>query len=93
MIKSKDSVVYVNRKVLKKNSECIILRDYDKCYGTFNYYLFSTEGDVILTVTDCNCRQIPPVLTDKFEKFSLEEKHRKEKEEFKAWLKKEGYAE
>lgn len=93
MIKSKDSVVYVNRKILKKNSECVILRDYDKCYGTFNYYLFSTEGDVILAVTDCNCRQIPPVIEDKFEKFSLEEKHRKEKEEFEAWLVKERYAE
>lgn len=93
MIKSKDSVVYVNRKILKKNSECVILRDYDKCYGTFNYYLFSMEGDVILAVTDCNCRQIPPVLTDKFEKFSLEEKHRKAKEEFEAWLVKERYTE
>lgn len=93
MIKSKDSVVYVNRKILKKNSECVILRDYDKCYCTFNYYLFSTEGDVILAVTDSNCRQIPPVLTDKFEKFSLEEKHRKAKEEFEAWLVKERYTE
>lgn len=90
---SKDSEVYVNKKVLKKNSECVILKDYDKCYGTFNYYLFSTEGDVILTVTDCNCRQIPTVLTDKFEKFSLEEQHKKEKAEFKAWLKKEGFTE
>lgn len=88
---SKDSEVYVNKKVLKKNSECIILRDYDKCYGTFNYYLYSTEGDIILAVTDCYYRQIPPVIEEEFEKFSLEEKHRKEKEEFKARLKNERY--
>lgn len=90
---SKNSKVYVNKKVVKKNSECVILRDYDRCYGTFNYYLFSTEGHVILAVTNCNCRQIPPVIADKFEKFSLEEKHKKAKEEFKAWLVKERYAE
>lgn len=85
------SEVYVNKKVVKENSECAILRSYDKCYGTFNYYLFSMEGDIILQVTDCNCRQIPSVIMDKFEKFSLEEKHKEEKEEFKAWLKKEGF--
>ena len=87
------SEVYVNRKIVKKNSECVVLRDYDRCYGTFNYYMFSTEGDVILSFTDCNCRQIPPVIEEKFEKFSLEEKHKKDKEEFKAFLKNEGYTE
>lgn len=89
---NKDSEVEV-KEVVKKNSDCVLLRVYDKCYGTFSYFLVSTEGDVILTMTDCNCRQIPPVLTDKFDKFSLEEQHKKEKEEFKAWLKKEGYVE
>lgn len=88
---SKDSEVYVNRKVLKKNSECLILRTYDSCYGTFNYYLYSTEGDILLSVTDCNCRQIPPVIEEKFEKFSLEEKHKEEKAEFESRLKHEGY--
>ena len=87
------SSVCTNRKIVKKNSECTILRSYDKCYGTFNYYLFSTEGDILLSVTDCNCRQTPSVITDEFEKFSLEEKHKKEKEEFKAFLKNEGYTE
>lgn len=87
------SSVYVNKKIVKENSECVILRSYDKCYGTFNYYLFSTEGDILLQMTDCNCRQTPSVITDEFEKFSLEEKHKKEKAEFKAWLKNEGYAE
>lgn len=90
---SKDSEVYVNKKVVKKNSDCVILRSYDKCYGTFNYYLFSTEGDILLQVTNCNCRQIPSVITDKFEKFSLEGKHKEEKAEFEAWLKYEGFAE
>lgn len=83
--------VNVDKKVVKENSECVILRDYDKCYGTFNYYLLSTEGDVVLAVTDSNCEQTPPVIEEKFEKFSLEEQHKKEKEEFKAWLKNEGY--
>ena len=87
------SSVYVNKKVVKENSECVILRDFDKCYDTFNYYLFSMEGDALLSVTDCNCRQTPSVITDEFEKFSLEEKHKKEKEEFKAFLKNEGYTE
>ena len=87
------SNVCATKRIVKENSECVILRTYNSCYGTFNYYMFSTEGDSILAVTDYNCRQIPHVLMDKFEKFSLEEQHKKEKEEFKAWLKNEGYAE
>ena len=87
------SKVYTKKEIVKKGADSVILRDYDSCYGTFNYYLFSTEGAVIQVVTDCNCRQIPKVMLDKFEKFSLEEQHKKEKEEFKAWLKNEGYKE
>lgn len=87
------SNVCANKKIVRKNSECVILRTYDSCYGTFNYYMFSTEGDSILSVTDCNCRQIPPVIEEKFEKFSLEEQHKKEKAEFETFLKYEGYTE
>lgn len=87
---NKDSEVEV-KEVVKKNSDCVLLRVYDKCYGTFSYFLVSTEGDVILTMTDCNCRQIPPVLADKLEKFSLEEYHKEKKEQFKSWLKDGGY--
>lgn len=87
------SKVYTKKKIVKKGTDCVILRDYDKCYNTFNYYLFSTEGNVIQVVTDCSCQQIPKVMLDKFEKFSLEEYHKKEKEEFKAWLKNEEYEE
>jgi len=87
------SKVYVNKKIVKKGTDCVILRDYDKCYNTFNYYLFSTEGDVILAVTDCNCRQIPKVILDRFEKFSVEVWHTKQRAEFNAWLKNEGYKE
>lgn len=83
----------LDKKIVKKGTDSVILRDYDSCYGTFSYYLFSTEGGVIQAVTNCNCRQIPKVILDKFEKFSLEEQHEKEKEEFKAWLENEGYKE
>lgn len=87
------SSVSASKKIVRKNSECVILRTYDSCYGTFNYYMFSTEGDSILSVTDCNCRQIPHILMDKFEKFTLEGQHKKEKAEFEAFLKNEGYTE
>ena len=87
------SRVCATKRIVKENSECAILRYYDKCYRTFNYYLFSNEGDIILQVTNCNCRQIPSVITAEFEKFSLEEQHKKEKAEFEAFLKKEGYTE
>lgn len=76
----------MDREVLKKNSECAILRNRDTCYGTFNYYLFSTEGDIVLSVTNCNRKEIPPAIEEMFEKFSLEVKHKKEKEEFETWL-------
>jgi hypothetical protein len=87
------SNVYVNKKIVRRGADCVILRTYDNCYRTFNYYLFSNEGDIILQATNCNCPRIPSVITAEFEKFSLEEKHKKEKEEFKAWLKNEGYTE
>ena len=59
----------VNKKIVKKGADAVILRAYDSCYGTFNYYLFSNEGDIILQVTNCNCEQIPKVILDKFEEF------------------------
>ena len=83
----------LDKKIVKRGSDYVILRDYDKCYGTFNYYLFSTEGDVILAVTDCNCEQIPKVMVDRYETFSIEAEHEKKKAEFKAWLEHEGYKE
>lgn len=83
----------INKKIVKKGADTVILRTYDSCYGTFNYYLFSTEGDIILQITDCNCRQIPKVMLDKFEEFSLEKKHAEDRANFKAWLEHEGYKE
>ena len=83
----------LDKKIVKKGADYVILRDYDKCYGTFNYYLFSTEGDVILAVTDCNCRQIPKVMVDRYETFSIEAEHEKKRAKFKEWLKEEGYTE
>ena len=87
------SEVYVNKKIVKKGADKVILRTYDSCYGTFNYYLFSNEGDIILQVTDCNCRQIPKVILDKYETFSVEAEHAKKRASFKEWLKEEGYKE
>ena len=87
------SEVYINKKIVKKGADKVILRTYDSCYGTFNYYLFSTEGDIILQITDCNCRQIPKVMLDKYETFSLEKKHAVDRANFKAWLEHEGYKE
>lgn len=87
------SNVYINKKIVKKGTDKVILRTYDSCYGTFNYYLFSSEGDIILQITDCNCRQIPKVILDKYETFSLEKKHAEDKVNFKAWLEHEGYKE
>lgn len=85
--------VHVKRKIVKKGADSVILRDYDSCYDTFNYYLFSTEGDVIMQVSNCNCRQIPKVILDKHEAFSVEKHHANERVKFKEWLKKEGYKE
>lgn len=87
------SNVYINKKIVKKGTDKVILRTYDSCYGTFNYYLFSSEGDIILQITDCNCRQIPKVILDKYETFSLENKHAEDRANFKAWLEHEGYKE
>lgn len=87
------SKVDVNKKIVKKGEDKVILRAYDSCYGTFNYYLFSNEGDIVLQVTNCNCEQIPKVMLDKFEEFSLEKKHTEDRENFKAWLAYEGYKE
>lgn len=87
------SEVYVNKKIVKKGTDKVILRTYDSCYGTFNYYLFSNEGDIILQITDCNCKRIPKVMLDKYETFSIEAKHEKDKANFKAWLEHEGYKE
>lgn len=87
------SSVYVNKKIVKRGADKIILRTYDSCYRTFNYYLFSDEGEIIMQVTDCNCRQIPKVLLDKYETFSVEIEHAKKIANFKAWLKNEGYTE
>lgn len=87
------SEVYVNRKIVKKGADKVILRTYDSCYGTFNYYLFSNEGDIILQITDCNCRQIPKVMLDKYEAFSVEAEHAKKRARFKEWLEHEGYKE
>ena len=87
------SEVHVNKKIVKKGTDSIILRDYDSCYDTFSYYLASTEGDVIMCITNCNCRQIPKVMLDKFESFSVEQEHAKNRVKFKEWLKKEGYKE
>lgn len=87
------SEVYINKKIVKKGTDKVILRTYDSCYGTFNYYLFSSEGDIILQITDCNCRQIPKVMIDKYETFSLEKKHAEDRANFKAWLEHEEYKE
>ena len=83
----------LDKKIVKKGTDSVILRDYDNCYGTFSYYLFSTEGGVIQAVTNCNCRQIPKVMLDKYEAFSLEKKHSEDRANFKAWLEHEGYTE
>lgn len=85
--------VHVNRKIVKKGTDSVILRDYDSCYGTFNYYLFSNEGDFILQVTSSNSRQVPKVMLDKCETFSVEARHTEERARFKKWLKEEGYRE
>lgn len=77
-------------KMVKKGADKVILRAYDSCYGTFNYYLFSDEGDIILQVTDCDCRQIPKVILDKYEAFSTEAEHEKKRARFKEWLESEG---
>lgn len=82
-----------NKKIVKKGVDKIILRAYDSCYGTFNYYLFSDEGDIILQVTNCNSKQIPKVMLDKYETFSVEAEHAKKRANFKAWLEYEGYKE
>lgn len=87
------SKVYVNRRIVKRDTDKIILRDYNSLYSTFNYYLFSVEGDIVMQITDCNCRQIPKVMLDKYEDFSVEKEHEKERAEFKEWIKKEGYKE
>jgi hypothetical protein len=87
------SKVYVNRKIVKKGTDKVILRTYNSCYGTFNYYLFSGEGDIILQVTDCNCRQIPKVILDRYETYSLEAEHEKKRARFMEWLEHEGYKE
>ena len=84
---------YVNKKIVKKGTDKVVLRTYDSCYGTFNYYLFSNEGDIVLQVTDCNCRQIPKVILDEYEAFSVEAEHAKKRADFKAWLEYEGYEE
>lgn len=83
----------VNKKIVRKGADKVILRTYDSCYGTFNYYLFSNEGDIILQVTDCNCEQIPKAILDEYEAFSVEVEHEKKRARFKEWLEHEGYKE
>lgn len=83
----------LDKKIVKKGADKVILRTYDSCYGTFNYYLFSDEGKIILQVTNCNCEQIPKVIIDEYEAFSVEAEHAKKRADFKAWLEYEGYKE
>lgn len=83
--------VIVNKEVVLRGADKVILRSYSRYSEAYNYYLFSEEGDIIMQILDCGCTRIPKVMKDKFDDFSIEKQHAKDRQKFKEWLKLEGW--
>ena len=90
-MKDTDEVI-INKKIVKKGADKVILRSYSRYSEAYNYYLFSEEGDVIFQMLDCGSR-IPKEMKEKFDNFTIENQHAKDKQKFKEWLEREGYKE
>ena len=83
----------LDKKIVLKDKEKVILCEHDSLLDTYSYYLCSIEGQVIMVLNNCNCEQIPTIMKSKADSFSLAKKHEEERENFKAWLEDEGYKE
>lgn len=83
----------LDKKIVLRDEEKVILCEYDSLLDTYSYYLCSIEGHVIMVINNCNCEQIPTIMKSKADSFSLAKKREEERENFKAWLEYEGYKE
>ena len=83
----------LDKKIVLRDEEKVILCEHDSLLDTYSYYLCSIEGHVIMVINNCNREQIPTIMKSKADSFSLAKKREEEKENFKAWLKEEGYRE
>ena len=83
----------LDKKIVLRDGEKVILREYSSISDSYSYYLCSIEGHVIMVINNCNCEQIPTVMKSKADSFSLAKKHEEEKNNFKEWLEHEGYKE
>ena len=83
----------LDKRIVSRDSEKVILREYSSISDSYSYYLCSIEGHVIMVINNCNCEQIPTIMKGRADSFSLAEKHEEEKNSFKTWLESEGYKE